>query len=325
MSSHGDNKNAENFPKIENQSNLSHESDEYFDINNDESNHKINNSSHVINSIQKNSFMLLKENSQILEPLSANKSSFNNNALNQDENGLRYMQNSQIWKNQEEDYYICHVCLKTFPLKINYEMHVNYCVKEYNPDGWENFGNNTNNNINNNNFINDYHEDIIDSELHNNPHEINIDNEDTFLYINASEANDYPNIINNNFIHDHNSSASNSHNSYHSHSLSAANSDDQDDLDYEHLLQLDANVKHPLDKQYYSMFISENIKQNTIDHLAEDSKKCIICFEDFEANQKIIRLPCFHIFHEDEIYNWFNENKTCPTCRVDIEELLFKY
>jgi hypothetical protein len=97
---------------------------------------------------------------------------------------------------------------------------------------------------------------------------------------------------------------------------------DNSNLDYEDLVELDENVYHPLPKQYVDMLGEENLTPALFSKLNEENKKCMVCLEDFEVNQKIIRLPCFHIFHVQEIFKWFERNKTCPFCRMDVEKML---
>lgn len=96
---------------------------------------------------------------------------------------------------------------------------------------------------------------------------------------------------------------------------------DNSNLNYEDLLELDENIVHPLPKDYVSMLEQENLTPAQFSKLNEENKKCMICFEDFEVNQKFVRLPCFHIFHVHEIFKWFERNKTCPVCRMDVEKM----
>lgn len=48
---------------------------------------------------------------------------------------------------------------------------------------------------------------------------------------------------------------------------------------------------------------------------------CPISMEEFRDNDMVTVLrPCGHIFHTDNIMNWFRTNCRCPVCRTDIRE-----
>ena len=50
-----------------------------------------------------------------------------------------------------------------------------------------------------------------------------------------------------------------------------------------------------------------------------DNKQCPISFLVFKQGDKISKLPCNHIFHEESILNWLeNEQATCPVCRYEL-------
>ena len=51
-----------------------------------------------------------------------------------------------------------------------------------------------------------------------------------------------------------------------------------------------------------------------------DKKDCIICLCNFELNEKAIILPCTHIFHSECIKSWFQNQDTCPICKIKINE-----
>ncbi|CAL9187329.1 unnamed protein product [Musa hybrid cultivar] len=45
----------------------------------------------------------------------------------------------------------------------------------------------------------------------------------------------------------------------------------------------------------------------------EDS--CIICFEEFEMEEEVTRLPCKHTFHVGCLARWLERGNGCPLCR----------
>lgn len=50
-------------------------------------------------------------------------------------------------------------------------------------------------------------------------------------------------------------------------------------------------------------------------------KECNVCIEYYKKGDKLTRLPCQHIFHEECIENWLcNENVKCPICRNDTRQ-----
>ena len=49
--------------------------------------------------------------------------------------------------------------------------------------------------------------------------------------------------------------------------------------------------------------------------LSEDNKKCTICQEEYDNKDKVIVLPCLHVFHPECINNWFSSKNTCPNCK----------
>ncbi len=55
-----------------------------------------------------------------------------------------------------------------------------------------------------------------------------------------------------------------------------------------------------------------------IDKLSPEKKTCIICLENFKVSDKIINLSCFHMFHNNCIRTWLNDNNYCPLCKNKI-------
>jgi hypothetical protein len=48
------------------------------------------------------------------------------------------------------------------------------------------------------------------------------------------------------------------------------------------------------------------------------SYTCIICIEDINANEKIIKLSCDHYYHKKCIERWCETTRNCPVCRTPI-------
>lgn len=55
----------------------------------------------------------------------------------------------------------------------------------------------------------------------------------------------------------------------------------------------------------------------------EESNSCCICICDYEAGEKIVKLPCKHEFHEPCIAEWLREHVDCPLCKADVYAMVF--
>mmetsp|Transcript_13955 Transcript_13955/g.30522 ORF Transcript_13955/g.30522 Transcript_13955/m.30522 type:complete len:360 (-) Transcript_13955:118-1197(-) len=58
-----------------------------------------------------------------------------------------------------------------------------------------------------------------------------------------------------------------------------------------------------------------------LDHVAcEDVEhQCSICLCEYEEDEKLVRLPCGHVFHADCIDSWTRNHTRCPLCNLDLE------
>jgi len=54
--------------------------------------------------------------------------------------------------------------------------------------------------------------------------------------------------------------------------------------------------------------------------LEDDEPTCSICLCEYEKGDKLIMLPCKHVFHEDCINSWTEHNTRCPLCNADLTE-----
>ncbi len=55
------------------------------------------------------------------------------------------------------------------------------------------------------------------------------------------------------------------------------------------------------------------VKETTLNN------KCSFCMEEFKRDDKIVSLPCKHVFHPRVIQTWLNSHHTCPLCRKRVE------
>ena len=53
----------------------------------------------------------------------------------------------------------------------------------------------------------------------------------------------------------------------------------------------------------------------------KESQECLICLENFNKDNNIVKLKCNHLFHTDCIKSWLcKESNKCPVCRIEIDK-----
>ncbi|CAB9522342.1 protein ligase Arkadia [Seminavis robusta] len=55
--------------------------------------------------------------------------------------------------------------------------------------------------------------------------------------------------------------------------------------------------------------------------LEEDGPHCSICLGEYEHGEKLVRLPCAHIYHDDCVSSWTTGHTRCPLCNFDLESV----
>ncbi|KAJ9173205.1 hypothetical protein P3X46_016368 [Hevea brasiliensis] len=45
---------------------------------------------------------------------------------------------------------------------------------------------------------------------------------------------------------------------------------------------------------------------------------CTVCMEELQVGVQAIRLPCFHLYHQDCIVKWLQTSHFCPVCRHEM-------
>jgi len=53
----------------------------------------------------------------------------------------------------------------------------------------------------------------------------------------------------------------------------------------------------------------------------DEEPTCSICLCEYENGDKLISLPCKHIFHADCINSWTDNNTRCPLCNADLKSI----
>ena len=69
-------------------------------------------------------------------------------------------------------------------------------------------------------------------------------------------------------------------------------------------------------KRHYRLRRLNTLQQNL---MSTSSAICSICLDDYsDAENKITKLECGHIYHKECVKDWLENNSTCPVCRTEI-------
>lgn len=49
-------------------------------------------------------------------------------------------------------------------------------------------------------------------------------------------------------------------------------------------------------------------------------EQCVICVDDMRTGEDVYRLPCDHRFHQPCLALWFQNCRSCPSCRQFVDE-----
>lgn len=80
------------------------------------------------------------------------------------------------------------------------------------------------------------------------------------------------------------------------------------------LNQMDNTGPPPLEKEKIEELPTVPIEQEQVDMKLQ----CSVCWEDFQLNEQVKKLPCSHVFHNDCICPWLSNHGTCPICRKSL-------
>lgn len=77
------------------------------------------------------------------------------------------------------------------------------------------------------------------------------------------------------------------------------------------------DVKIILSEEQFNNLECKSFKELNLN----ESKECLICIENFNEDDDIIKIPCNHIFHKNCIKSWVcEESNKCPICRIEIDK-----
>jgi hypothetical protein len=81
------------------------------------------------------------------------------------------------------------------------------------------------------------------------------------------------------------------------------------------------NAKAHWDRFEYKS--KESISQlgDVVKNIGDDEPTCSICLCEYEKGDKLVSLPCKHVFHESCITSWTDHNTRCPLCNADLESM----
>ena len=91
-----------------------------------------------------------------------------------------------------------------------------------------------------------------------------------------------------------------------------------DRMTYEQLLELEdkvGNVSKGLSKAQIKKIPNVYFSKKHF----KNQEKCAICQYEYKETEKVSKLPCLHIFHNDCIKGWLDKNKFCPICKKEIQ------
>jgi len=60
---------------------------------------------------------------------------------------------------------------------------------------------------------------------------------------------------------------------------------------------------------------------DVVKNIGDDEPTCSICLSGYEKGDKLVSLPCKHVFHESCITSWTDHNTRCPLCNADLESI----
>jgi hypothetical protein len=82
-----------------------------------------------------------------------------------------------------------------------------------------------------------------------------------------------------------------------------------------------SSASHKKKGDYGSVAQRDDLGKGDDTESSEEEPHCSICLCEYEDGDKLISLPCKHIFHDDCISSWTSNNTRCPLCNFHLESV----
>lgn len=94
-----------------------------------------------------------------------------------------------------------------------------------------------------------------------------------------------------------------------------------DNMTYEELLELGekiGNVSRGISQEKIDKIPQIKYKRISYRNKVINNETCPVCHEDFVEGERLKKLHCNHIYHNDCISVWLKKEKKCPFCKEEI-------
>jgi len=72
--------------------------------------------------------------------------------------------------------------------------------------------------------------------------------------------------------------------------------------------------------------MNDSVSNKPSEELLEGSSQhvfnCSICLSDYQMDETLLRLPCYHIYHKHCVTMWFQQHNTCPLCKQNVFQMM---
>eukprot|EP00542_Grammatophora_oceanica_P019224 CAMPEP_0194030342 /NCGR_PEP_ID=MMETSP0009_2-20130614/3870_1 /TAXON_ID=210454 /ORGANISM="Grammatophora oceanica, Strain CCMP 410" /LENGTH=389 /DNA_ID=CAMNT_0038670277 /DNA_START=107 /DNA_END=1276 /DNA_ORIENTATION=+ len=67
--------------------------------------------------------------------------------------------------------------------------------------------------------------------------------------------------------------------------------------------------------------IKRSDSDDSVGDIEDEGPSCTICLGEYEEGEKLVKLPCGHVYHEECVDSWTTNHVRCPLCNFDLESV----